>query len=277
MRKLFFLVFFNLFLVFSMNAQLTVMSYNIKYANETDGENSWSLRKDFLTNQIKFYEPHIFGVQEAVFLQMEHFTENLPNYKYVGVGRGDGKTAGEYSAIFYDSTRYKVIKEDTFWLSQTPGEVSVGWDAAMERISTYALFESIETKKKFWVFNTHFDHVGEKARKESVRLILSKIKELNKSSLPVIMMGDLNLEPSHESIKFLAEKMNDSRGVAKLVFGPEGTFNGYNYTAPVTRRIDYIFTGKEGFEVLKYAVLSDSWDLKYPSDHLPVYVELQFN
>ncbi|QED37693.1 endonuclease/exonuclease/phosphatase family protein [Antarcticibacterium arcticum] len=276
MRKLFFIVFFNLILAFSINAQVKVMSYNIKYANENDGENSWSLRKDFLTRQIKFYEPHIFGVQEAVFLQMEHFTENLPNYKYVGVGREDGKTAGEYSAIFYDCTRYKVIMEDTFWLSQSPGKVSVGWDAAMERVCTYALFESKETKEKFWVFNTHFDHVGEQARKESVKLILSKIKELNTSSLPVILMGDLNLEPSHESIKLLAEKMHDSREYAKLVFGPEGTFNAYNFNAPVTRRIDYIFTGKEGIEVLKYAVLSDSWDLKYPSDHLPVFVELQF-
>lgn len=270
------LLILSVFLSFSLNAQVKVMSYNIKYANETDGENSWSLRKDFLTNQIKFYEPDIFGVQEAVFLQMEHFSENLPSYKYVGVGREDGKTRGEYSAIFYDSTQYNVMDENTFWLSQTPGKVSVGWDAAMERISTYALFESKDTGEKFWVFNTHFDHVGEQARRESVKLILSKIAELNIQNLPVILMGDLNLEPSHESIKFLAENLDDTKCLAKLVFGPEGTFNGYNFNAPVTRRIDYIFTGKDDFEVLKYAVLSDSWDLKYPSDHLPVYVEVQF-
>src|SRR5690606_21370128 len=124
--------------------------------------------------------------------------------------------------------------------------------------------------------NTHFDHVGEHARKESVKLILSKIAELHIENHPVILMGDLNLEPSHESIKFLASTMEDTKCIAQLVFGPEGTFNGYNFNAPVTRRIDYIFTGKDDFEVLKYAVLSDSWDLKYPSDHLPVYVELQF-
>lgn len=276
MRKTVLILFFNLILAFTINAQVKVMSYNIKYANENDGENSWSLRKDFLTNQIKFYEPHIFGVQEAVFLQMEHFTENLPNYQYVGVGRDDGKTAGEYSAIFYDSTLYKVLEENTFWLSPTPEKISVGWDAAMERVCTYALLESLETKEKFWVFNTHFDHIGEKARKESVKLILSKIAKLNTRSFPVILMGDLNLEPTHESVKFLAGKMDDSKDIAKLVFGPEGTYNAYDFSAPVTRRIDYIFTSKGEVEVLKYAVLSDSWDLKYPSDHLPVYVELNF-
>ena len=274
-KSVLFLV-FSMILSLSLNAQVKVMSYNIKYANETDGENSWSLRKDFLTHQIKFYQPDIFGVQEAVFLQMEHFTENLPSYKYVGVGRGDGNTKGEYSAIFYDSNQYNVLDENTFWLSPTPEKVSVGWDAAMERISTYALFEAKDSGEKFWVFNTHFDHVGEQARRESVKLILSKIAKLNTQKWPVIMMGDLNLEPSHQSIKFLAENMDDTKCVAQLVFGPEGTYNGYNFNEPVTRRIDFIFTSKDDFEVLKYAVLSDSWNLKYPSDHLPVYVELRF-
>ena len=276
MHKTGLLLILTVILSFTLNAQVKVMSYNIKYANETDGENSWSLRKDFLTNQIKFYQPDILGVQEAVFIQMEHFAENLPAYKYVGVGREDGKTRGEYSAIFYDSIHYNALDDGTFWLSQTPEKVSVGWDAAMERICTYALFEAKDSGEMFWVFNTHFDHVGAKARSESVKLILSKIAELNTQKLPIIMMGDLNLEPSHESIKFLAENMDDTKCVAQLVFGPEGTFNGYNFDEPVTRRIDYIFTSKDDFKVLKYAVLSDSWDLKYPSDHLPVYVELRF-
>ena len=169
MCKSILLLVFSMILSLSLNAQVKVMSYNIKYANETDGENSWSLRKDFLTNQIRFYQPDIFGVQEAVFLQMEHFSENLPSYKYVGVGREDGKTKGEYSAIFYDSNQYNVLDENTFWLSQTPEKVSVGWDAAMERISTYALFEAKDSGEKFWVFNTHFDHVGEQARRPVLR------------------------------------------------------------------------------------------------------------
>lgn len=262
---------------FSGFAQLEIMSYNIRYLNETDGENSWSLRKDYLANQIKFYEPDIFGVQEAVHLQLEFLQEKLPGYKYVGVGRDDGKKAGEFSAIFYDTSKFEVLKQDTFWLSETPGEVSVGWDAAMERVCTYALLKEKGSGKEFWVFNTHFDHIGKLARKNSADLILNKIGELNKEDHPVILMGDLNLEPENESIRNIAQKMNDSKIVATEVsFGPEGTFNGYKFGEPVTRRIDYIFTSKRDIEVEKYGVLSDSKDLKYPSDHLPVLVELNF-
>lgn len=276
MYKLMASVLLTVIFSFSLNAQIELMSYNIKYANENDGENSWSLRKDHLGSQIKFYQPDIFGVQEAVLEQLDFFEDILPDYSYVGVGRDDGKTKGEFSAIFYDTSRFEVLQEDTFWLSETPRKVSVGWDAAMERVCTYALFGDKESGKKFWVFNTHFDHIGEKAREESARLIWKMIQDLNSEDLPVVLMGDLNLEPNAPGIKFLSEKLNDSKAIAELDFGPEGTFNGYNFKEPVTRRIDYIFTSKGNISVKKYAVLSDSKDLKYPSDHLPVFVQLQF-
>ena len=253
--------------------EVELMSYNIKYANENDGENSWSNRKNHITKQIKFYEPGIFGVQEALVSQLKHFKAEMNNYKYVGVGRDDGKEAGEFSAIFYNAEEFEMLENDTFWLSETPAEISVGWDAAMERICTYAKFKEKKSGKVFWVFNTHFDHVGEKARENSAKLIWERISALNKENLPVILMGDLNLEPHTGGIRFLMRKMNDSKAVAKLDFGPDGTYNGYNFKESVTRRIDYIFTSDE-IEVKKYGVLSDSKDLKYPSDHLPVWVEV---
>lgn len=256
-------------------AQMNVMTYNVRYANENDGENSWSQRKNRITNQIKFFEPDIFGVQEALLMQMEHFKENLQGYEYLGVGREDGQEQGEFSAIFYKAEKFRVLKTETFWLSETPTQPSIGWDAAYGRICTYALFQKQKSKKKFWVFNTHFDHMGEKARENSVALILKKIEQLNEENYPVILMGDLNLEPDSEPIKLISETFEDSRRVAKNVtFGPEGTFNAFEFHTPVTRRIDYIFTKK--VDVLKYAVLTDSDDLKYPSDHFPVFVKLQF-
>ncbi|SKB62525.1 Metal-dependent hydrolase, endonuclease/exonuclease/phosphatase family [Salegentibacter holothuriorum] len=267
---------FTFFLVFTANAQIEVMSYNIKYANENDGENSWSKRKEHITNQIKFYKPGILGVQEALVSQLKHFQSEIENYKYVGVGRDDGKEAGEFSAIFYNAEEFEVLEDNTFWLSETPKEISVGWDAAMERICTFAKFEEVNSGKVFWVFNAHFDHIGEKARENSAKLIWKKISDLNKENLPVILMGDLNLEPQTTAIQFLSEKLNDSKKVAEHTFGPEGTFNGYNFNKPVSSRIDYIFTSKN-IEVNKYAVLSDSKNLKYPSDHLPVFVELKLN
>ncbi|HKJ49478.1 MAG TPA: endonuclease/exonuclease/phosphatase family protein, partial [Christiangramia sp.] len=250
--------------------EMNIMTYNIKYANENDGDNSWSNRKDWITDQIKFYEPDILGVQEAVYSQIEHFTDNMTRYKFVGVGR-EGENKGEFSAIFYNTNRFDVINNNTFWLSETPAEISKGWDASYNRVCTYALFQNKETGEKFYVFNTHFDHMGDMARLNSAKLIIQKIKELNNQDLPVFLMGDFNLEPDSEGIKILSGFLEKSREKAEISFGPKGTFNGYNFNEPVTRRIDYIFSNDK-VKVKKYAVLSDSKELRYPSDHFPVMI-----
>jgi len=250
--------------------ELKIMSYNIKYANENDGENSWSNRKDWITDQIQFYEPDVLGVQEAVKSQLNHFTESIDNYNYVGVGR-EGADQGEFSAILFNRQKIEILDNDTFWLSETPNEISKGWDADYNRVCTYALFQHKKTEEKFYVFNTHFDHVGDKARLESSKLIIKKIKELNKEDFPIFLMGDFNLEPETEGIQLISEFLEKSREKANFCFGPEGTFNGYDFSQPVTRRIDYIFINDK-VEVNKYGVLTDSKDLKYPSDHFPVFI-----
>lgn len=257
--------------------QLSVMSYNIKYANENDGENSWSKREGFITAQMKFYEPDLFGVQEALQLQMDHFKNELQGYEYIGVGREDGKEKGEYSGIFYKSEKFKVLTSSTFWLSETPEKVSTGWDAALPRVCTYALFEELESGKRFWFFNTHFDHMGKEARKNSAELILEKIALLNEEELPVFLSGDFNLEPDSEGIQLIVKSLKDAKEAASLVaFGSEGTFNGYDFGEAPQRRIDYIFVN-EKVNVQKYGVLTDSKMQRYPSDHFPVLVfaELQ--
>ncbi|MCX2838611.1 endonuclease/exonuclease/phosphatase family protein [Salinimicrobium sp. MT39] len=264
-----------LFAAIPVKAQLQVMSYNIKYANENDGENSWSNRKDDLAAQLRFYEPHIFGVQEALQGQLEFLENELDNqYQFFGKGRDDGAQKGEFSAIFFKADDLELLKEGTFWLSSTPETPGKGWDAAYPRVCTYGKFRVKDSGKEFWVFNTHFDHVGKEARRQSVRLIHNKISELNKKKLPVVLMGDLNLEPDTEEVNYLASHFKDSKKVADHTFGPEGTFNAYKFHEPVTTRIDYIFTDGE-VQVKKYAVLSDSKDLRYFSDHLPVMVELK--
>lgn len=246
------------------------MTYNIKYANENDGDNSWSKRKDWITDQIKFYEPDILGVQEAVYSQIEHFTDHISQYDFLGVGRA-GEKQGEFSAIFYNTNRFDVIENNTFWLSETPDKISKGWDASYNRVCTYALFQNKETDEKFYVFNTHFDHMGDLARLNSAKLIIQKIKEVNKEDLPVFLTGDFNLEPDSEGIKLLSGFLEKSREKAELSFGPKGTFNAYNFEEPVTNRIDYIFSNDK-VTVKKYGVLSDSNDLKYPSDHFPIMI-----
>ncbi|MCK7590672.1 endonuclease/exonuclease/phosphatase family protein [Subsaxibacter sp. CAU 1640] len=277
MRHLFQIVAF-LFLLNSNAQELSLMSYNIKLDYPKEGENSWENRKPFFIGQLKFYSPDILGVQEAMPNQMKDMDSLLNDYSFVGVGRDDGKDSGEYSAIFYNKTKFKVIKSSTFWLSETPDKVSMGWDAVCNRVCTYALFENIKNKERFWVFNTHFDHVGVTARANSTCLILSKIKEFANGKLPVFLMGDFNLEPETENIQLIKATLEDSKDVSQMQpFGPSGTFNGFKFDEAVTRRIDYIFVSKKNIKVNKYAVLSDNENLKYPSDHLPVYIEAQLN
>jgi len=255
--------------------EVSVMSYNIKYANENDGENSWSKRKDFITDQIQFYEPQILGLQEAVKIQIEYFLDEIDGYSSIGVAREDGRDKGEYTAILYKTEDFEVVETNTFWLSETPEAVSTGWDAALPRICTYALLKDKNSGKEFLVFNTHFDHIGKNARTESAKLILKRIAELNKNELPVFLMGDLNLEPDAEGVINILKELQDSRKIARNTFGPEGTFNGFQFDKPVNRRIDYIFVSDQ-IGISKHAVLTDSNDLKYPSDHLPVFIEAIF-
>lgn len=267
-----------LLLAISAHAQeIKVMSYNIRLDHAGDGENRWDKRKDFLAGQLLFYSPDFVGVQEALPQQMDYLDNALPDFSYIGVGRDNGAREGEFSAIFYNSDKFKVLEHSTFWLSETPDKVSFGWDAGCRRICTYGLFEDKATKQKLWIFNTHFDHVGNVARAESAKLIVRKIQEINKGNYPVILTGDFNLEESDESIIYLSDVMNDANKAAKFAFGPQGTFNAFEFYKPVKRRIDYIFVSKSNVEVAKYAVLSDSEDCRYPSDHLPIYAEIILN
>ncbi|MDD5150479.1 MAG: endonuclease/exonuclease/phosphatase family protein [Flavobacterium sp.] len=264
--------------LFFGNAQnLKVMTYNIRLDVAVDGENDWTHRKDFFTSQIQFYEPDVFGVQEATPNQVNDIAAALTQYGKIGIGR-DGIGKGESSSIYYKMDRFKVLESNTFWLSETPDVISIGWDAAFNRVCTYGLFKDLKTKKMFWVFNTHLDHIGELARTNGIQLILSKIEALNIKKYPVIFMGDFNSKPNEDRIITLKKVMNDAREISKeKPFGPSGTFNGFKHNEPVTMLIDYIFISKNSsFNVNKYAVLSDSKDLKYPSDHLPVYVEIAY-
>jgi endonuclease/exonuclease/phosphatase family metal-dependent hydrolase len=254
---------------------LKVMTYNIKYDNINDTVNNWNDRKESMLKLIRHYNPIIIGTQEALHHQVTYIDSTLMNYSFVGVGRDDGQQIGEYSPIHYDHTKLKVLKSNTFWLSPTPEKVSVGWDAAMERICTYALFEDKVNHQKFFVFNTHFDHIGNLARQNSAKLILKKIMEINDDEFPVVLMGDLNLGPEEEPIQYIKMNMDDGRDITKKNFyGPEGTFNGFDPQKKLDHRIDYIFV--KGFKVQSYIHIDDRMENnKHISDHLPVLANLQ--
>lgn len=252
-----------------------VITYNIRYNNPGDGINAWPNRSQSVGALLDFYQADVFGLQEALIGQIEDLHQQLPHFNWVGVGRDDGKKEGEFSPLFYNAQKYKSEKEGWFWLSETPEKPGLGWDAACNRICTWIMLKETKSGNKFMVFNTHFDHIGNKARTESARLILRKIEELNTKNLPVILTGDFNLTPEQEPVSVITSKLKDSKAVSqKAPYGPEGTFNSFKFDAPMKNRIDYIFVNDQ-IDVLRYGVLTDSKDQRYPSDHQPVLVDLK--
>jgi endonuclease/exonuclease/phosphatase family metal-dependent hydrolase len=256
--------------------QMNIITFNIRFNNPGDSINAWPNRIEMVTGLLKFHEPDIFGLQEALIVQIEDIQNNLPDYEWFGVGRDDGKKGGEFSPLFFNKTKFILIEQNTFWLSETPEIPSKSWDSSLNRIVTWGKFKSKVTGKQFLVFNTHFDHRGMEARKQSAILITGKIKEMTKDkNLPVILTGDFNLTPDQEPISIIKKFLSDSREVTEQPpYGPVGTFNSFNWNAPMESRIDYIFV-YGGIKVLKYAVLTDSKEQRWPSDHLPVFAKVQ--
>lgn len=262
-------------------AQGSIATYNIRYDGHTDLANDWVERKVpiaqfVLNNQIK-----IIGFQEVLNNQLLDLQALLPSYKYVGVGRDDGKTQGEYTPIFYDSTKFIALQSGTFWLSATPEKPSKGWDAALNRICTYALLQNKLNEELTWVFNTHFDHVGVEARLHSAELILDQIAELlQKQDAPVLLIGDFNMEDTDKGIELIAARFKDfscvqvpdgkrRKKIHEICFPP--TFNGFTKDQNDDKRIDYIF-GSDRIISLKTEVDQAAFGRSYPSDHFPVLV-----
>lgn len=252
------------------------MTFNIRYDNPNDGNNTWELRKKSVVNLIEKYSPEIFGIQEGLKNQVKYLKENLKLYNYIGIGREDGFEKGEYCAIFYDTTQYALLKSSTFWLSDSSEKVSVGWDAALERICTYGLFEQLKTGKKVWIFNTHFDHIGETARQMSARLILNKIETLNTENFPIVLMGDFNSTEENEPIKIISSVFNDAKTESRKEFnGPIGTFNNFDRSYPANECIDFIFVSNLPVKSCSHLTEKRNNDL-FISDHFPVFAELIF-
>lgn len=256
------------------------MTFNIRYNTKADSLNAWPYRKDKVASQILFHEADIVGVQEALHGQLTDMKERLPAFRYVGVGRDDGKEKGEYSAIWYDTTRLQALANETFWLSETPGVAgSKSWDAAYTRVVTWVKFRDKKTKKIFFAFNTHFDHKGKEARKESAKLLLQKVKDIA-GTIPAIITGDFNARPSEEPIQVITDRSNplrftDTKEISSTPhYGPTGTFNGFGPKETEDVPIDFIFI-KGKWKVLKHATISQTWEGRYASDHFAVLAEVR--
>ncbi len=251
-----------------------LLTFNIRYDNPHDTIDNWEYRKEKVIQLISHYEPAIFGIQEGLKNQVNYINDSLDEYQYIGVGRDDGETKGEYCAIFFDSSKYKVIESSTFWLSDTPDKVSVGWDADTQRICTYGLFEHLVTKNIIWVFNTHFDHIGKIAQENSAKLLSDTIQKINKEKWPVVLMGDFVVTPEQKPIGILKSNLSYALEISeKPLYGPNGTYNDFKNKA-VEERLDYIFV--KGLKVKSYVHINERLNNnRQISDHLPVLINIQ--
>jgi endonuclease/exonuclease/phosphatase family metal-dependent hydrolase len=230
-----------------------VMTYNIRMDTTSDGVNRWDLRKDRVSHLIQYYNPDLIGVQEALSHQVADLHAALPSFGWYGVGRDDGKDQGEFSAIFYRLNLFELRNKGTFWLSETPDMPgSKGWDAALPRICSWVKLKDRRTNKRVCCFNTHLDHVGRVARKESARLILALIHEIAGSMTPTILTGDFNVGPESDPYRTIIT--NTSLQDAKHMtisphYGPHGTWSSFDVRRRIGQRMDYIFISSHYFRV----------------------------
>lgn len=266
--------------LFAKNKQkvpMRVSTFNLRMDTPNDGENAWPHRKEMVKGLIRFHDLDIIGTQEGFKHQLDDILE-LENYAYTGAGRDDGKDAGEHSAIIYKKERFNLLQSGTFWFSETPDVPGKGWDATCcNRICSWARFSDKSSGTMFYVFNVHYDHQGQEARKNSSLLLIEKIKKMA-GNMPVFVTGDFNATPESEPIKVLSASglLRDSYLVTKEPpYGTTGTFNSFRTDAPTESRIDYIWVTPQ-VNVRKYGVLNEVQYGRFPSDHFPVVIEATF-
>ncbi len=303
MKRIYLSLLLLLLSVLQMSSQMLVGSYNIRYKNGGDSisGNVWAKRCQVICDQVNFMSPDIFGAQEVLCGQLNDMLSRLDGYDYIGVGRDDGKTAGEYAAIFYKTDRLRLLDHGDFWLSETPDRPGLGWDAACVRICSWGCFaaQTASNDEAFYFFNLHMDHVGVTARREGAKLIVRKIREIAQGA-PVIVTGDFNVDQNDEiySIFTTSGLLKDSYLATRLRFAENGTFNSFDSNLFTESRIDHVFVSPSTV-VDSYGVLTNSYWLpnnesakqvkghdapqeidfsKYshrlPSDHYPVFVRL---
>jgi len=254
-------------------APLTVMSFNIRYGTANDGVNHWLKRREQLFALLREQQADVVGLQEALHGQIEEILAAVPGYDYVGVGRSDGRQAGEYAAILYRTARLKARRSDTFWLSDTPGVVkSTSWGNQIERICTWAYFDDREGPA-FYVYNVHLDHISQPSRERSVALLVERVKARDPKA-PAVVTGDFNAGETNPAAQAMLAAFKDSFRILHPDAREVGTFNGFKYGQAGGEKIDFVFV-EPGTEVLAAEIVRSSSDGRYPSDHFPVTARIR--
>lgn len=254
-------------------------TFNLRYDNPGDTGNLWKDRAPVVASLIRFHDFDVLGTQEGLKNQIDDIQAALPEYAHYGKGRDDGKDGGEHSAIFYRKDRFRLLNKGDFWLSETPDKPGLGWDATCcNRICSWVYLQDFKSKKKFYFFNAHFDHQGVKARVESGKLIIKKVREIA-GKTPAIFTGDLN--GGHNSDWYQTIKTSgvlfDTYYQVQHPYVSNASFNAFGSERALASDeiIDHIFATRQ-FKAIKWGILTDTYRGKFPSDHFPVISVLKF-
>lgn len=269
---------------------LSVMSFNIRYGTANDGDNHWTRRREMLFALLRTENADLIGLQEALRFQIDEILAAVPGYAAVGVGRDDGKAAGEASTILYRTTRFHVATSGTFWYSDTP-EVpgSKHWGNRITRVATWARLVDRDGSA-FYVFNTHLDHESQPSREKSTALLLQRITARAVPAEPVIVTGDFNAGEANAALHVLVGPGGPAAvpGAAAGAAAPfidtfralhrdekdVGSFSGFKYGSTTGEKIDYVLV-PPGTKVLSAGIVRTSADNRYPSDHFPVVARIE--
>jgi len=248
-----------------------VMTYNVRVDTPEDGADAWRYRRDALASTIRYHDPDVLGLQEPLREQLTDVRERV-DYRFVGASRGAGEAADEYVPIGFRRERFALVDTGTFWLSETPDiSGSVGWDATHPRICTRARLRDRESDEEFVVFCLHLDHDGKRARRRGAELVRERAAAITDAR--VVVVGDFNCEAGDPPHDLLADSFRDARDAATHDHGPNTSRTDYRSLDP-DRTIDHVFVSDE-WDVRTRAACSDQYgDGRYPSDHLPVVVDL---
>jgi endonuclease/exonuclease/phosphatase family metal-dependent hydrolase len=254
---------------------LKVISYNIRVGSAPDGDHKWDIRKPASPAMIADQQPDIFGLQEALKMQLDYLEETCPDYDHVGVHRDDGKQKGEVMAIFWNTKTQEMLKWGNFWLSETPEVPSKGWDAACFRTATWALLKDKRYNKKYYYVNTHLDHLGQEARANGLKLIVDRIDDINPEGYPMILTGDFNVDLGDPCLNSLKGRMESVRDIAPVTDSLD-TFQGFGTGQYGNRVIDYIY--ESGFSAApSFETITKTYEnIPFISDHYPVAAVLVF-
>jgi len=282
-----FRAFFMLLVVLSVSSvqalELNVLSFNIRYGTARDGDNHWQKRKGLVFNVLKHQTADVVGLQEALKFQIDEILDQVPAYEMIGVGRDDGDTLGEYSAILYNKDKFDVQDSGTFWFSDTPDVVaSKSWGNSITRICTWALLKEKTSSELVYHYNLHLDHRSQPSREKSTALLVNML-EKREPKAPFVVTGDFNAGEDNPAILFLTQKPEQPSAVLPLVdtfriLHPDakevGTFNGFKGKT-TGDKIDFVFV-PHGTKVLKAEIIRDNQNGRYPSDHFPVSALVEF-